>query len=91
MTGKIKGNDGIILIFAGQVLRKICDACRVLAAAKTVSHNGDMLKPAFVLAAVMAEIAAADTAAFLVDLYFLFNHDGPSFLGGSRDIILAAA
>ena len=47
---------------------KICNACRVLAAAKTVSHNGDMLKPAFVLAAVMAEIAAADTAAFLVDL-----------------------
>lgn len=65
---EIKGNDGIILIFAGQVLRKICNACRVLAAAKTVSHNGDMLKPAFVLAAVMAEIAAADTAAFLVDL-----------------------
>lgn len=81
MAGPVKGDDGVVLVFARQVFRKMDGSGRVFVAAESVGDDDDVVEGACLFIIVIDEQLAADAVSLLINVEILFHISMP-LLGG---------
>ena len=73
VAGPVKGDDGVVLVFARQVFRKMDGSSRVLVAAEAMRDDDDVVEGACLFIIIIDEQLAADAVALLIDVEILFH------------------